>query len=90
MERRVDRHHIADTNQGLHVRVVLHAELLLDFERQAMPVRVMEDHVERLQAPEHRRSDPPGGHGADVHALEVVLARHAVGDVPATLDNPAV
>ena len=51
---------------------------------------VVEAHLERLQAPQHGGADPAGGHGSDLHPLDVIGAGHAVGDVPAAVDHPLV
>ena len=66
------------------------AELLLDVRGQAVPVGVVQLDVERLQPAQHRGADAPRGDRADLHALEVVRARDAVGDVPAAVDDPLV
>src|SRR6202012_5260008 len=39
---------------------------------------------------QHAEADPPGGDGADLHALHVVGAGDAVGDVPAAVDHRLV
>ena len=46
--------------------------------------------AERLQKPENTQSDAACRHCADVHALNVVGARHAIGDVPTAFKNPVV
>jgi hypothetical protein len=63
--------------------VPLDPQFLLDLARQAVAVVIVELHVERLEAPQHRRADPAGGDGADMHPLDVERAGDAVGDVPA-------
>ena len=47
-------------------------ELLLDLRGQPVAVGVVKADVERLQPAQHGRADPPGGYGADLHALQVV------------------
>ncbi len=64
------------------------AELLLDLGRQPVPVGVVQADLERLQTPQHRRPDPTRADRADLHALEVVRAGGAVGDVPAAARRP--
>ena len=64
-------------------------QLLLHRLGQPVAVGVMQMHVERLQPPQHRQADAPGGDGADVHALEIIGPLDAVGDVPAALHHPA-
>jgi len=66
------------------------AELLLDVGGQAMAIGVVQADLERLQPAQHRRADPPRRDAADLHSLEVVRARRAVGDVPASLDHPLI
>ncbi len=66
------------------------AELALDLLWQAVAVGVVQADLERLQPPQHRRADAPGGDRADLHALQVIRARDAVGDVPAAVDHPLV
>ena len=44
--------------------------------------------VEWLETPEHGGADATRRNRADVHALEVVRARDAIGDVPTTVDYP--
>ena len=46
--------------------------------------------VEGLEPAKHRKADATCGHRADVHALDVIGARDAVGDVPAALHHPLV
>ena len=48
-----------------------------------MAIGIVQVHVERLEAAQHRASDPPGGDGPDMHPLDIVGSRYAVGDVPA-------
>ena len=55
-----------------------------------MPVDVRELHLERVQAAQHGKADASRGDGAHGHALEVVGARDAVGDVPAAGDDGLV
>ena len=50
----------------------------------------MEVHVERLQPLQHRQPDPARRHRADMHALDVVGAGRAIGDVPAAVENHLV
>src|SRR5271168_174133 len=47
-------------------------------------------HVEGLQAAEHGEADTAGGDSADVHALDIIGAFDAVGDIPAILHHPLV
>ena len=58
--------------------------------RKAVTVRVVQMHVERLQAAQHREADPAGGDRADMHALEIIGTLGAIGDVPSALDHPLV
>ena len=88
MQRGVDRHDVADAHERLGRLVVGEAQLALDLGRQAVLVGVVQPHVERLQPPQHGRADPPGGDRADLHPLQVVGARDAVGDVPAAVEHP--
>src|SRR3546814_10763670 len=37
-----------------------------------------------------READAPGGNRANVHTLDIVGTRHAIGDVPAALADPVV
>ena len=90
MQRRVDRDHVADTDERLDVGMVGDAQLLLGCFREPMPIGVVQLHVERLEAPQHGRADAPGGHRADLHPFEIVGAGYAVGNVPAALDDPLV
>ncbi len=46
-------------------------------------VGIVQLDVERLQPAKHSAADPPGTHRADRHALDIVRARDAVGDLPA-------
>ena len=71
VERRVDRHHVA---VGHHVlgRSWKVTQLVLDLGREPVAVRVVEAHLERLQAPQHGGADPAGGHGSDLHPLDVI------------------
>ena len=55
-----------------------------------MTVRVVQPDLEGLEPPQHRRADPPCPHGPDLHALQVIGPRYAVGDVPAPVDHPLV
>src|SRR6476620_2042907 len=48
MQRRIDRHHVAHTNQRLDVRVVRDAQLLLDLGRKSVLVGVVQPNFERL------------------------------------------
>ncbi len=90
VQRAVQRHHVADLGQALEAGVVREVELLLDRLGQAVAVEVVQLHVEGLEQPQHAQPDAARGHRAHLHALEVVGARHAVGDVPAALDHPVV
>ena len=90
MERRVDRDDVADGDELLGSLVEGDSELLLDLGRQPVAVRVVQPDLERLQAAEHGRADAARTDGADLHALEVVRARHGVGDVPAPLEDDLV
>ena len=90
MERAIDRDDVADGDHVLDAVVPGDAELPLDLGREPVAVEIMQMHVERLQAAQHRAADPPRGDGADVHALDVVGARDAIGDVPAALAHPIV
>ena len=89
MQRAVDRDDVADRDHVLDAVVPGDAQLLLDRCGQPVAVEIMEMHVERLQAAQHGAADPPGGDGADVHALDIVGARDAIGDVPAALRAPS-
>ena len=53
MQRRVDRDDVADSYERLDVRVEGHAELALDLLGKPVPIRVVEPHLERLEASEH-------------------------------------
>ena len=90
VQRCVDRDHVARLHERLGVVVEGDAELLLDLGREAMAVGVVQPGLERLQAAQHRRADASGGHGPDLHALQVVGARGAVGDVPPAAQHPFV
>ena len=50
----------------------------------------MQLHVEGLEALQHGQADAAGGHGAHGHALDIVGAGHAIGDVPAAFHDPVV
>src|SRR6202012_3068973 len=50
----------------------------------------MQVDIERSHPPQHGLADAAGGDHADVHALDVVSAFDAVGDVPATVGRPLV
>ena len=67
-----------------------HAELPLDLCRQAVAVGVVQPDIERRKAPQHRRADPSRRDRPDLHPLQVVLARGAVGDVPAAVHHPLI
>jgi len=88
MQGRVDRDDVADAHQRLGARVVRDVELLLDRGREAVPIGVVQPDLEWLQPPQHGPADATGADRADLHALQVVGPRHAVGDVPATVDDP--
>ena len=90
VKRRVDRDDIANPDHVLDIRMPGETEFLLDRFRKAVAIRVVQMHVEWLQAAQHREADPAGGDRADVHALDVIGARDAIGDVPAALDHPLV
>jgi len=57
---------------------------------QAVAVGVVKADVERGEPPQDRRADAPGGYAPHLHALEVVGAGGAVGDVPAPIEHPLV
>ena len=57
-------------------------KFLFDAFRQAVPIGVVQLHVERLQPAQHGQADAAGGDRADVHAFHIVGALDAVGDVP--------
>ena len=55
-----------------------------------MTIGVVQLDVERLQAAQHGQADAAGRDGSHLHALEVVRALDAVGDVPAASHDPSV
>ena len=58
--------------------------------RKAVAIRVVQMHVEGLQAAQHREADPAGGSRAHMHALDIIVARDTVGDVLAALHHRLV
>src|SRR5438105_5728789 len=90
MERRVDGHDIAHRDHVFDAVVPGDAELALHVCGQAMAVEIMEVHVERLEPAEYRAADPPRSDGPDVHFLDIIGTRDAIGDVPAALQDPVV
>ena len=87
VQRRVDRDHVHGRDHLLHRLVVSHVQLPLDVLGQPVLVGVVQPYVERGEAAQHRQPDPTSRDGADVHALKVIGALDAVGDVPP--DRPA-
>ena len=61
------------------------AQLALHFAVQAVFVGVVQVDVKRLEPSQDSEPDAPGTERPDAHALQVVGALHAVGDVPAAL-----
>ena len=90
MKRRIDRHNVTDLDHVLDIRMPGEVEFLLDRLRQPVPIVVMQMHVEGLEPAKHGEADAAGGDRADVHALDIIGARDAVGDVPAALHHPLV
>ena len=90
MKRRVDRDDIANLDHVFNIRMPDEIELLLDRFRKAVTIRVVQMHVEGLQAAQHREADPAGGDRAHMHALDIIGARDTVGDVLAALHHPLV
>src|SRR3546814_21028858 len=88
--RSVERDDVADAVHLLAAVVPGEAQFRLHLGRQAVAVGIMEVHIEGLQALEHREADAPGGNRANVHTLDIVGTRHAIGDVPAALADPVV
>lgn len=84
VEGRVDRHDVANGHHFRRRLMESNAELLLDLVRKPVPVGVVQLDIERFEPAQHRGADPPSAHRADVHALDVIGSRNAVGDVPAT------
>ena len=76
----------SDSTSGWYVR----PSSLLDLVVEPVLVGVVQVDVERLEAAEHAEADAAGAERADRHALQVVGALHAVGDVPAALRHPLV
>jgi hypothetical protein len=66
------------------------AELLLDVCRQPVAIGVVQLDVEGLEAAQHGKADAAGSDGSDLHALEVIRALDAVGNVPSAAHDPAV
>lgn len=90
VERGVDGDHVDVAGEFLGTRVEGQAQLLLDLARQLALVGVVEADAEGLEAAQHGLADAAGGDDADVHALQVVGVRDAVGDVPAALGRDLV
>src|ERR671931_1993035 len=65
-------------------------ELALDIVGQAVAFGMAELHVERLQPPEHGEPDASRADRPYGHALQIVRAGEAVGDVPAAFYDPPV
>src|SRR5207248_1319552 len=71
-------------------RVERQVQLPLDGGGQPVPVRVVQVDVEGREPAQYGGADPPGGDRPDVHALDVVRACDAVGDVPAAVEHDLV
>jgi hypothetical protein len=55
-----------------------------------MPIAIMKMHVERFQSAQYREADAASRDGPDMHALDIIGPRYAVGDVPAALHHPLI
>ena len=71
VKRRIDRHNVTNLDHVLDIRMPGEIEFLLDRLRQAVPVIIMQMHVEGLEAAKDRKSDAAGSDRADMHALNV-------------------
>ena len=83
MKRRVDGHDVADLDHVIDTGMPSEVQFLLNRVGEPVPVVVVKMHVEGLQAAEHRKADAAGGDCTDVHALDIIRPRDAVGDIPA-------
>ena len=90
MQRRIDRHDVADLDHVLDIGMPGEVELLLDRLGKPVSLVIMKMHVEGLQSAQHRKADAAGRARADVHALDVIGPFDTVGDVPAALHHPLV
>ena len=90
VQRAVDRHDIAHLDHRLHVRVIGEAEFFFDRFGQAMPVHVMQFHVEGLQAPQHGKTNAARRDCADIHTFKVIGTLDAVRDVPPAFHDPLI
>src|SRR5262249_31414893 len=90
VQRRIDRHHVANLDQRLDIRMKGQSKLLLDRLGEAVLIGVVQLDVEGLQPTEYGKTDAAGSDSADIHAFKVIGAFDAVGDVPAAFDHPAI
>ncbi len=90
VQRAVQRHHVAHLGQAFQAGVMRQVQLFFDRFRQAVAVEIVQLDIERLHQAQNAQTDAAGGDGTDIHALDIVGARHAIGDVPAALDHPIV
>ena len=75
MQRAVDGDDVADLDHVLDGRMPGEIQLFLDRLRQTMAVKIVQMHVEWLQAAQYGETDAAGRDGADMHAFDVVGAR---------------
>src|SRR5271156_65826 len=90
MKRSIYRHCVANRNHIGGRIMEGEAELFLDAFRQTVPVSVVQMHIEWLQPAKHGEAYATRGDRADMHSLNVVRARNAIGDVPSALHDPLV
>jgi len=86
----VERENIEVRVHVLRGLVVGQVELLLHFGGKAVAIAVVQLHIKRVHAAQDSKANATGGDRAEVHALHVVRALDAVGDVPAAIHDRLV
>src|SRR5260370_22518259 len=84
----VNGNYVTDLHQRLNISMKGNAKLLFDCWRQTMPVGVLKIDVKWFHTSQYGKANPACADDADIHPLKIIRARHAISDIPTTLQHP--